>query len=86
MTLDASGNLGLGTTSPSSASGYIQQTINGTNGSYLNWGCRIETFLTQSPECRFIMPFIRTPTNLWRHFSNRIPGFGFNKTKSRIME
>jgi hypothetical protein len=22
------------------------------------------------------MPFIRTPTNLWRHFSNRIPGFG----------
>jgi len=36
MTLDASGNLGLGTSSPISASGYIQQTINGTSGSYLN--------------------------------------------------
>ena len=47
-----------------------------TNGSYLNWGSRIENFLRQSPEFRFIMPFIRTPTNLWRHFSNRIPGFG----------
>ena len=47
-----------------------------TNGSYLNWGSKIENFLRQSPEFRFIMPFIRTPTNLWRHFSNRIPGFG----------
>ena len=47
------------------------------NGSYLNWGSKIENFLRQSPEFRFIMPFIRTPTNLWRHFSNRIPGFGF---------
>ena len=47
------------------------------NGSYLNWGSKIENFLRQSPEFRFIMPFIRTPTNLWRHFSNRVPGFGF---------
>ena len=47
-----------------------------TNGSYLNWGSKIENFLRQSPEFRFLMPFIRTPTNLWRHFSNRIPGFG----------
>jgi len=47
-----------------------------TNGSYLNWGSKIENFLRQSPEFRFIMPFIRTPTNLWRHFSNRVPGFG----------
>jgi len=47
-----------------------------TNGSYLNWGSKIENFLRGSPEFRFIMPFIRTPTNLWRHFSNRIPGFG----------
>ena len=46
------------------------------NGSYLNWGSKIENLLRQSPEFRFIMPFIRTPTNLWRHFSNRIPGFG----------
>lgn len=48
-----------------------------TNGSYLNWGSKIENFIRNSPEFRFIMPFIRTPTNLWRHFSNRIPGFGF---------
>jgi len=47
-----------------------------TNGSYLNWGSKIENFLRQSPEFRFIMPFNRTPTNLWRHFSTRIPGFG----------
>lgn len=47
-----------------------------TNGSYLNWGSKIENFIRSSPEFRFIMPFIRTPTNLWRHFSNRIPGFG----------
>jgi hypothetical protein len=48
-----------------------------TNGSYLNWGSKIENFIRSSPEFRFIMPFIRTPTNLWRHFSNRVPGFGF---------
>lgn len=48
-----------------------------TDGSYRNWGSNIENFLRQSPEFRFIIPFIRTPTNLWRHFSNRIPGFGF---------
>ena len=47
-----------------------------TNGSYLNWGSKIENFIRSSPEFRFIMPFIRTPTNLWRHFSNRVPGFG----------
>ena len=47
-----------------------------TNGSYRNWGSKIESFIRNSPEFRFVMPFIRTPTNLWRHFSNRIPGFG----------
>jgi hypothetical protein len=47
-----------------------------TDGSYRNWGSKIESFIKNSPEFRFIMPFIRTPTNLWRHFSNRIPGFG----------
>jgi len=48
-----------------------------TDGSYRNWGSKIETFIRNSPEFRFIIPFIRTPTNLWRHFSNRVPGFGF---------
>ena len=47
-----------------------------TDGSYRNWGSKIESFIKNSPEFRFVMPFIRTPTNLWRHFSNRIPGFG----------
>jgi hypothetical protein len=48
-----------------------------TDGSYRNWGSKIESFIRNSPEFRFVMPFIRTPTNLWRHFSNRVPGFGF---------
>ena len=45
-------------------------------GSYLDWGAKIQTFLNNSPEFRFMAPFIRTPTNLWRHMSNRIPGLG----------
>ncbi len=45
-------------------------------GSYLDWGAKIQTFLNSSPEFRFLAPFIRTPTNLWRHMSNRIPGLG----------
>ena len=36
MTLDASGNLGLGTTSPSSVSNYGAMTINGTNGGLID--------------------------------------------------
>ena len=42
-------------------------------GSYLDWGSKIQTFLQNSPEFRFLAPFIRTPTNLWRHFGNRFP-------------
>jgi hypothetical protein len=42
-------------------------------GSYLNWGSKIQDFLQNSPEFRFLAPFIRTPTNLWRHFGNRFP-------------
>ena len=45
-------------------------------GSKLDWGAKIQTFLNNSPEFRFMAPFIRTPTNLWRHMSNRIPGLG----------
>jgi hypothetical protein len=45
-------------------------------GSYLDWGYKIQKFLNASPEFRFLMPFIRTPTNLWRHFGNRVPVFG----------
>ena len=45
-------------------------------GSYLDWGAKIQTFLNSAPEFRFLAPFIRTPTNLWRHMSNRIPGLG----------
>jgi len=45
-------------------------------GSKLDWGAKVQTFLNNSPEFRFMAPFIRTPTNLWRHMSNRIPGLG----------
>jgi len=46
-------------------------------GSYRDYGAKIQSFLNNSPEFRFLAPFIRTPTNLWRHMSNRIPGLGF---------
>ena len=42
-------------------------------GSYRDWGSKIQDFLQNSPEFRFLAPFIRTPTNLWRHFGNRFP-------------
>ena len=53
------------------------------DGSYLDWGAKIQTFLNNSPEFRFMAPFIRTPTNLWRHFGNRIPGFGLLTKQNR---
>ena len=52
-------------------------------GSYLDWGAKIQTFLNNSPEFRFIAPFIRTPTNLWRHFGNRLPGVGLFTKQNR---
>ena len=52
-------------------------------GSYLDWGSKIQTFLLNSPEFRFLAPFIRTPTNLWRHFGNRLPGFGLLTKQNR---
>jgi len=52
-------------------------------GSYLDWGNKVQTFLLNSPEFRFLAPFIRTPTNLWRHFGNRLPGFGLLTKQNR---
>jgi len=37
MFLSASGNLGIGTTSPASLAGYIAETIDGTNGSFTEY-------------------------------------------------
>ena len=54
-------------------------------GSYLDWGAKVQTFLNNSPEFRFMAPFIRTPTNLWRHMSNRIPGLGAFTKQNRMM-
>ena len=52
-------------------------------GSYLDWGAKVQTFLNNSPEFRFMAPFIRTPTNLWRHMSNRIPGLGLTTKQNK---
>jgi len=52
-------------------------------GSYLDLGDKIQNFLLSTPELRFLAPFIRTPTNLWRHFGNRIPGFGLFTKQNR---
>jgi len=54
-------------------------------GSYLNIGSHIQTFLNNVPFFRFLAPFIRTPTNLWRHMSNRIPGLGVFTKQNRMM-
>ena len=53
-------------------------------GSYLNIGSHIQTFLNAAPIFRFLAPFIRTPTNLWRHMSNRIPGLGLFTKQNRM--
>ena len=52
-------------------------------GSYLDLGNKIQNFLLSTPELRFLAPFIRTPTNLWRHFGNRVPGFGLLTKQNR---
>ncbi len=52
-------------------------------GSHLNIGSHIQTFLNAAPIFRFLAPFIRTPTNLWRHMSNRIPGLGLNTKQNK---
>jgi len=52
-------------------------------GTYLDLGSKIQTFLNAAPEFRFLAPFIRTPTNLWRHFGNRVPGLGLFTKQNR---
>ena len=52
-------------------------------GTYLDLGSKIQTFLNAAPEFRFLAPFIRTPTNLWRHFGNRFPGLGLFTKQNR---
>lgn len=54
-------------------------------GSYRDWGYKMQKFINSMPELRFIMPFIRTPINLWRHFYNRVPFFGAFSKQMRDM-
>ena len=53
------------------------------DGAYLDYGSKIQKFLNSAPEFRFLAPFIRTPTNLWRHFEARIPGLGLFTKQNR---
>ncbi len=46
------------------------------DGRYFNIGKAVQTFLNDAPYLRFLAPFVRTPTNLWRNFEQRIPVFG----------
>jgi len=54
-------------------------------GSYRDWGSKMQKFINSMPELRFMMPFIRTPINLWRHFYNRVPFFGAFSKQMRDM-
>ena len=45
-------------------------------GAYIDIGGAIQSFLNRAPYLRFLIPFVRTPTNLWRHFEQRIPVLG----------
>tara|TARA_R100001443_G_scaffold28025_1_gene41134 strand:+ start:14328 stop:17972 length:3645 start_codon:yes stop_codon:yes gene_type:complete len=46
------------------------------DGSWFNIGSAIENFFNRVPQLRFMAPFIRTPTNLFRHYGTRVPGLG----------
>ena len=46
------------------------------DGRYLNIGKAVQTFLQEAPYLRFLAPFVRTPTNLWRNFEQRVPVLG----------
>ena len=46
------------------------------DGRLINIGLGVEKFLKQVPALRFLAPFVRTPTQLWRNFEQRIPIFG----------
>tara|TARA_R110002020_G_scaffold132738_4_gene296316 strand:+ start:2021 stop:5530 length:3510 start_codon:yes stop_codon:yes gene_type:complete len=50
---------------------------NGLNdGRYFNLGYGWQKFVQGQPYLRFLTPFVRTPTNLWRQFETRIPVYG----------
>ena len=50
---------------------------NGLNdGRLLNLGNAWQKFLQNAPYLRFLTPFVRTPTNLWRQFEMRVPVYG----------
>jgi len=50
---------------------------NGLNdGRFFNIGYAWQKFIEQAPYLRFLTPFVRTPTNLWRQFETRIPVLG----------
>jgi hypothetical protein len=46
------------------------------DGRLLNIGKAVESFLKEAPYLRFLAPFVRTPTNLWRNVESRIPVLG----------
>jgi len=46
------------------------------DGRYFNIGSMMQNALRKAPYLRFIAPFVRTPTNLWRQFETRIPVYG----------
>ena len=46
------------------------------DGRLINIGKGVEKFLSEAPALRFLAPFVRTPTQLWRNFEQRIPLFG----------
>ena len=46
------------------------------DGRFFNIGGAILKVLESAPFFRFLIPFVKTPTNIWRHFESRIPVFG----------
>ena len=49
------------------------------------FGSSIEKFANAHPSLRFIMPFIRTPTNLWRNFETHLPGLGLLSKRMKAL-
>jgi|694.fasta_scaffold65722_2 hypothetical protein len=46
------------------------------DGRFFNIGGAMLKVLEYAPFFRFLIPFVKTPTNIWRHFESRIPVFG----------
>ncbi len=61
-------------------------TNNLNDGRLLNIGLGVQSFLEKNSILRFLAPFVRTPTNLWRHVETRIPVLGiFSKPMRDII-